>query len=194
MAEPTQSPRNVATSNVHREPTRSEVPKSDCWDLSSLFPSVDVWQTELAKWESRIADYAKFQGTLGQSASQLRECLTFDLSMERQAERLGTYAFLRTTEDQADSNAQAMKARFQSLAVKCSQMQSFIQPEIHSIPDQQFQALLSDPTLAEFQLLLKRIHRYRPHTLSENEERLLAMQGEMAQTASQSFDNSMMPT
>jgi oligoendopeptidase F len=47
--------------------------------------------------------------------------------------------------------------------------------------------MMESPELAEFQLVLQRIDRYRQHTLSDNEERLLALQGEMAQTASKAF-------
>ena len=41
--------------------------------------------------------------------------------------------------------------------------------------------------LAPYRLLLERILRYKPHTLGRKEERLLAMQTEMAQAAGQIF-------
>jgi oligoendopeptidase F len=47
--------------------------------------------------------------------------------------------------------------------------------------------LLAAPELKQQRLQLERILRYRPHTLSDKEEQLLAMQGEMAQTASRTF-------
>ena len=36
---------------------------------------------------------------------------------------------------------------------------------------------LESPSLAPYKLLLTRILRFKPHTLSDKEERLLAMQG-----------------
>ena len=47
--------------------------------------------------------------------------------------------------------------------------------------------LMDDPAVAPFGLQLERLLRYRPHTLTDNEERLLAMQGEMASAASNAF-------
>ena len=38
-----------------------------------------------------------------------------------------------------------------------------------------------------YRLVLQRIHRYRPHTLNQSEERLLAMQAEMSATAGKTF-------
>ena len=61
--------------------------------------------------------------------------LQFDAAVDRAAERLGNYAFLRTaTEDQADSTYQRMKGRFQAAATKAGEAASFIRPELMAIP------------------------------------------------------------
>ena len=41
--------------------------------------------------------------------------------------------------------------------------------------------------MAPYRLLLERLLRYKPHTLGKKEEKLLAMQTEMAQAAGQVF-------
>ena len=46
-------------------PARSQVKPADTWDLSSLFPNDEAWETAFGKWEQQIAKYAKFRGTLG---------------------------------------------------------------------------------------------------------------------------------
>jgi oligoendopeptidase F len=46
---------------------------------------------------------------------------------------------------------------------------------------------MADPKLSLYRLQLERLLRYRPHTLSNGEERLLAMQGEMAMAAGDAF-------
>jgi oligoendopeptidase F len=62
-----------------------------------------------------------------------------------------------------------------------------MRPEILAIPEDTMSALMSDGRLDLYRLLLERLVRYRPHTLSDNEERLLAMQGEMASAAGNAF-------
>src|SRR6056297_2648923 len=49
------------------------------------------------------------------------------------------------------------------------------------------QQWIADPLLAPFRLQLQRLLRYRPHTLTDREERLLSMQGEMACAAGNAF-------
>lgn len=166
---------------------RSEVAAQDCWDLSSLYESVEGWEADFTKFEELIGGYQAFKGKLADGPAALAECLQFDMQVDRLAESLGTYAFLKTTEDQADSSAQALVGRFQSVAVKASQLASYIRPEILAIEPDQIEAYLASDELAEFRLVLERIARFRAHTLSDNEENLLAMQGEMAGTASSVF-------
>ena len=168
-------------------PQRNKVKKADTWDLSSLFASDAEWEAAFEKWQKGIPQYEKFKGTLGEGAAELAACLRFDTKMDRTGERLGTYAFLRTTEDTAASDAQRMMGRYRHAATEAGQLASFIRPEILAIPKARFAEMLESKELKGYRRMLERIARYRPHTLSDKEERLLAMQGEMAGAASQAF-------
>ncbi len=168
-------------------PDRKDVNSADCWDLSSLVSGDEAWETEFKRLEERIPGYEKFRGKLGSSAAVLAEALEFDRDFDRAAERVGIYAFLKTTEDQGDSQYQAMKSRFQNLAVRASQAASYMRPELLTIQPERMSELTSDPAVEPFRLQLDRLLRFRPHTLTDNEERLLAMQGEMASAANNAF-------
>jgi oligoendopeptidase F len=172
---------------VKQLPTRDQVKPSDCWDLGSLFSSDQAWEAAFAKWEKRIAGYAEFQGTLGRTAKALEGCLKFDLDTDRAGERLGTYSFLKTAEDATAGKYQAMQGRFIAAASRASQAASYIRPEILAIPAAKLKQFLADKRLAPYRLMLERLVRYKPHTLSKKEEKLLAMQTEMAQVAGQAF-------
>ena len=171
----------------YSNPKRSEVPAGDTWDLASLFESDEAWLEVLGQFEMEIAGFAQFSGRLGESAKILAECLAFDVKLDRLGERLGTYAFLKTTEDQGNSHYQGFVGRYQNLATKAGQAASFIRPEILSIPPEKMSAMMAEDCLKPYALVLERINRYRKHTLSQPEENLLAMQGEMSQTASKTF-------
>ena len=168
-------------------PDRSDVAAEDCWNLSSLFANDADWEKAFSELESKIDTYETFRGRLGESAETLLEALQFESDFSRDAERVAIYSFLKTTEDQGNSDCQAMKARFQNLAVRANQAASFIGPELLAIEQEKMDALVADPLIAPFQLQLKRLLRERPHTLSDREERLLAMQGEMASAAGNAF-------
>jgi oligoendopeptidase F len=168
-------------------PKRSEINAADTWDLARLFADDLAWETAFAKFEKQIAGYARFQGTLGQSAKDLAACLRFDLQLDRLGDRLGTYAFLRASEDTTNSDYQRMEGRYVNAASRAAQASSFIRPEILAIPRVRMAKLMAEKVLAPYRLLLERLLRYRPHTLGKKEENLLAMQTQMAQTAGQTF-------
>ncbi len=172
---------------VKKLPARNKVSTSDTWDLSTLFASDDEWEKSFRKWEREIQKFKPFRGTLGKSAKKLSECLELDLEFDRLGERLGAYAFLKTTEDQTNADYQRMVGRFRSIATKAGEATSFIRPEIMAIPTATMKKFLASSSLAEYKLLLERLRRYRKHTLGEKEEQLLAMQGEMASAAGNIF-------
>jgi oligoendopeptidase F len=64
---------------------------------------------------------------------------------------------------------------------------SYFDPEIQAIPDGRMADFLAQPVLSEFTVWLRKLLRFKPHVLSEKEERLLAMQMEASQTASNAF-------
>jgi len=174
-------------SKVKQLPPRSKVKPSDCWDLDSLFKSDAAWENAFKKWESEIPDYERFAGHLGESAKSLAECLEFDIRLDRVGERLGTYAFLKTAEDTANSTYQRMVGRYRNAASRAGQAASFIRPEIMAIPAATMKKFLAAKELVAHKTTLERLLRYKPHTLSKGEEKLLAMQAEMSETANHVF-------
>ncbi|MCA9199321.1 MAG: oligoendopeptidase F family protein, partial [Planctomycetales bacterium] len=172
---------------VKKLPLRVDVATADTWDLTSLYASDDQWQADLQMLKDWTPQFAEFQGTLSGSAEALARCLKFDSQFDRLAEKVGTYAFLRTTEDQANGTYQKMIAQYRNVATRASEAASYIRPEILAISDDQMQQYLDSPELAHYKLILERILRYKQYTLSPKEEQILAMQGEMAQAANQAF-------
>jgi oligoendopeptidase F len=166
---------------------RAKVKVADTWDLASLFPGDEAWETAFAAWEARIGQYEQFRGHLGDSAAALARCLDFDNEFDQEGERLGTYAHLKTAEDAANSAYQRMLGRYRHAASEAGQAGSYIRPEIMAIPDERMAKFLNAAELAPHRLSLERLLRYKPHTLTDREEKLLAMQAEMAGAASQVF-------
>ncbi len=174
-------------SKTKRLPRRNQVKPADSWDLASLFADDGAWETTFRKWEAEISGYDAFRGKLATDAETLAAALRFDTQFERVGERLGTYAFLKTAEDTANSVYQRMIGRYRNVASRAAQAASYMRPEIMAIPAKTMGAFLAARSLAEFRLALEQLLRYKPHTLGKREEKLLAMQSEMAEAANHVF-------
>jgi oligoendopeptidase F len=168
-------------------PPRSKVKVDDTWDLSSLFETPEGWQQALDKYRKQYKGYEKFRGTLDEGPQQVAKLFDFDVKLDRLAERIGTYAYLRLSEDSASGEAQRMVGLYQNVMTQAAEVASFIRPELLALPATKLNKYLADKQLAPYRLKLERMVRYKPHTLGQGEERLLAMQGEMAGAAQQAF-------
>jgi len=168
-------------------PKRSEVNIDDTWDLSILYKSDLAWKRAMSRLEKMVDGYAEFQGKLGQSARMVRACLEFEGEFDKLAERLGSYAFLKASEDVANSTYQGMIGRYTFVATRAGEAASFIAPEVQAISKAKMDRFLRSKELAAHKFQLEKLLRYKPHILSLKEERLLAMQGEVAGTASRIF-------
>lgn len=168
-------------------PPRSEVKTEDTWDLTQLFKSDADWEKAFSKWQKKISGYAKFKGKLKGGAKVIRQLLEFDRELDLEGDRIGQYAFLKTSEDQADSNYQRLKGRFLSAATKAGEAAAYIRPELLAIPEKKMASFLKSPELKEWKLTIERIIRYRPHTLTDSEEKILAMQGQMSEASGSIF-------
>jgi oligoendopeptidase F len=172
---------------IKRLPSRAQVRVDDTWELSRLYSNDDAWRKGLKKLKGMLQRYDGFRGRLAESAETLAACLQFDSDLDRLSERLGVYSFLRTAEDQTQSDAQAMLSEFQAVAARAAEASSFLRPELLAISADRMEELLQSDQLKPFRLMIKRILRFKPYTLSDREEQLLAMQAEMAQAAGRVF-------
>lgn len=167
---------------VKKIPARSEIPAEDKWAIEDLFVSDEAWEQELATLEQASAAMAAYEGRLAESAKTLYEYLQQVEQVDVKADRLGNYCFRRSDEDTRDSDAQAMSGKYMAAVVALSAASSFATPEIMAIDEQTLQGFYAScPELERYRRYLTDLRRRKDHTLSSQEERLLAAAGEMAQ-------------
>ncbi|MFZ4116346.1 MAG: oligoendopeptidase F [Chthoniobacterales bacterium] len=158
-------------------PTRQEVALQDTWDLTLLFPTEEAWEKEFQQLLATYPQITRFQGHLGTSAEKLLELLEFEKKLHQSLESLSHYAGLRLTEDSSNNASLDREGRLQSVATDLETATSFIAPEIQAIEERTFLEFLNDPLLKAWIIPLQRLRRLRAHTLSDREERLLALSG-----------------
>ena len=155
-------------------PTRSEIAKADTWDLTQLFPTEEDYRSAFERYKAAYPKLSEYSGRLNRSAKDLLECLECEKSLDLIAERLGHYASLKIAEDGSNHENLARRAELTNLLTRARETAAFLTPEIQRIPDDLFDQFLNDAVLADWRICLAKIRRFRPHTLSEPEERLLA--------------------
>lgn len=165
---------------------RSDVAVADTWNLSLLCVSDEVWYEDFDAWKVFTERVVSYRGKLA-DVDTLVDFLKYEEELNRQGERLGTYAFLRSTEDLSNSTYQEMKGAFYLAANKVAEESSFIRPELLGFSSEKWSELMKDERLEPWKLKLERILRFKPHSLSDKEERLIASMGDVADAPSKAF-------
>ena len=100
--------------------------------------------------------------------------------------RLGAFAYLNFATHVNDPDAGAFLQKIREFSSSVASRVVFFDLEWADIPDERAGELLSDPCLGEYRHRLEYLRRYRPHLLSEPQERLLV---EMAPVGRSSWVN-----
>ena len=157
------------------------------WNLGDIFADKAAWEDAMQKAEEQIAKVVAVQGTLGKSAEDLKRGLDAIYAAAQQANLVYLYAFLNLMGDNGDAEAQDMEARATRMMVNFSTETAFVNPEILAIDPKDLDAWMQQPELSGYRHMIEDIARARVHTLSEREERLLAMLGDAAGTPEKAF-------
>lgn len=170
------------------EKMRCEMNLEFMWNLSDIYPDKSAWEEALKKAAEMVAGVPAVAGTLGKSAEALKRGLDQIYAAAELAERVYVYAFLNSSGDNGDAEAQDMEARATRLFVEFSTASAFLNPEILSIDSERLNEWMQLPELNVYKHMISDICRARAHTLSEGEEKLLAMLGDASQTPSKTYD------
>lgn len=165
---------------VEAIPRREDIPESLRWKLEDIYASDQLCEADMSAVRSKIPDMASYAGRLGEDANTLFECLELSDEIDYLVAKAYTYSRMRKDEDNANPGYQSMFDRAASLAVEAASATSFFRPQILAISGDVLERFMSEePGLALYRMFLDNIRRMRDHTLTESEERIMAMAGEV---------------
>ena len=170
------------------EKTRNQMDPAFCWNLADIFEDIPAWERAYGEAEQLVAALPEVMGTLGASAQSLKQGLDRIFAAAQKLELVYVYTMLHASEDNGDAQAQDMEARATRLFVEFFTITASLSPEILAIDPDQLEKWIALPEMQTYRHMIEDICRARAHTLSENEERLLAMLGDAAQTPKKTFD------
>lgn len=150
------------------------------WQLEQLYASDNAWEAEFSAVKEMGARMAKFQGRLAESADTFYQAMVLQDSIREKLARVFTYAKMRKDEDNANSHYQILTDRAQALIVEISSAGSYLTPELLNIPEETLARFFTEePKLELYRHFIMELVRRKAHTLSANEERIMAMSGEV---------------
>ncbi|TMC54788.1 MAG: M3 family oligoendopeptidase [Chloroflexi bacterium] len=147
------------------------------WNLSDLFASPDDPQIEATlarELEHAQAFEAKYRGKVATLepkafAAMMRELAEYEESSVKPE----VYAYMLHSQDTQDHAAGRLLARVREASAERGRHMVFFSLELAPVDDEQAAKLYADPESAVYRHTVEEARKFRPHQLSEPEERVL---------------------
>ena len=154
---------------------RNEIDDKYKWDLSSIFKTDDEFLKEYEIVKKDINVISNYKGKIVSSASSLLEYLNFTINLERRIYKLYYYAHLHYDEDTTNTKYQEYFGLIRNLLTNYEELKSFEVPEFMSIDYKVIEEYFNEiPDLKKYKFNLENLYRYKSHTLTEKEEKMLS--------------------
>ncbi|HEY7731708.1 MAG TPA: M3 family oligoendopeptidase [Gaiellaceae bacterium] len=147
------------------------------WDLSDLYSGPDdpKLEQEAADAESSGAAFReRYHGKVGElDAAGLAEAVAERERIESAMDRALTFAHLRFSTNMGEPERGALVSRLQERAAALDTQLLFFPLEWAALDDAAAEALLEQPELDRWRHFLRSLRKFRPHLLTEPEERIV---------------------
>ena len=159
---------------------RKDVAEHLKWKLTDLFESDEAWEAEFKAIDTEYSnfDFEQYKGKLHNKADLLAY-FTLSDTLSRRIEKLYLYAHMRHDEDVRISQYTSASARVSAMISRLFAQMSYVEPELTALDESVLQAFINDPDFAAYEYSLRKVAKSKAHVLSEGEEKILALGGDV---------------
>lgn len=155
-------------------PAHSEIAPEYTWNAPSLFPSVQVWETEFRDIEAGLSQLKTPDSARGSAG--MYDALQKIESILRRAAKLMVYASMSYSVDSGNHAAASMNDRVHGLIGSVMAATSFLDPYLLALGQETLDRWMEeDPRLAIYQHYMENLFRRREHVRSAEVEEVIGM-------------------
>lgn len=149
------------------------------WDLGDLYaaPNDPQIAIDLERLHSDAKDFRRrFHGrVIDLSPRTLHEAIVETEDFLARLRRLTGYATLLFSADTESEPIKILYERLRNEGTAIGNLLQFFEVEVKAMPEERFAPLLEAPELSTYRYYLHSLRKFAPHSLSEAEERLVAL-------------------
>ncbi|MEN6391823.1 MAG: oligoendopeptidase F [Syntrophomonas sp.] len=167
---------------------RSEIDPLCKWRLEDIYKNEDEWEKDFSSIGAMLQKVEQYQSQLGSSAATMLQAFKDIEELERRSEKLYVYARMRRDENNGDNRYQALADRIETLSIHIGSATAFLVPELNSLEKQRVLDFMTENReLKLYENYFDELWRQKEHILSFEEEKLLAMSGDLAAASKNIF-------
>ena len=150
------------------------------WNLTDLFENKEVFHEAIRQVQTLLKQIETYKGILCDSADNLYQCYHLYETILMQFDKIYSYGMFSYHLNMADQEGIKLFKEVESLSSELSTVTSFINPEITFADENTIkQYFVEDERLKRYERDIKDILEQKKHTLSKEEENLLANYSEI---------------
>lgn len=155
---------------------RSMIETKDKWDLSLIYKTEKDFENELEITKNLILEYRKkYENHTMDNANIFYNSIIDSLEISRKLDKLYVYASMKSDEDVSNNDNQELKNKVINLYDLATANMFFVDTELLKEDYAKIEEFYQDePKLLEHEVNIKDTFRYKKHTLSDIEEKLLS--------------------
>lgn len=157
---------------------REDVKPQYLWDMTAIFKDEAEWEAAIKFVKDAIPKIQAFNNKLVNEADILK-CLRLCDEAEMPLEKSYIYTHASSDVNTADTVRLGAKQRAEALYFEYVGAVSFIAPQLTSLPLEKLQKMSEAPEFCDYSQMLSDIIKKKPHILTENEEKIMALAGEV---------------
>ena len=154
---------------------RCEIKEEDTWDLTPIYKNENDFFQDYDNFLKEMQEVNEYKNHLLDNSKTLLNFLTLSDKLERKLYRLYYYAHLNFDVDTTNARAKELLGMVDNLMVKYSELMAFVDPELlkgnFSLIEKFFQ---EEKELVKYRFNLENLYRYKKHTLTEKEEKIMS--------------------
>lgn len=143
------------------------------WDLTkNFYPSEEAWKKDLAEANKLAEEIQNYKGKVASSGALLYELAQNLERLNLLTQKIYVYRYLQYS---INTKLEAQLTAADQAMSEIGSKTAFVNTELRRISEQDLEKLISqEPKLALYRFYLQQNTRYKPHTLSTEQEELLA--------------------
>lgn len=154
---------------------REKIEEKYKWDLTQIFKDNKDFEQAIKEVKDEIKEFSKYENSMNTSATNFYNTIKNYFEITRKLEKIYVYTSLNFDTDTSNNKSQALKQTASNLFDLWSSASFFVTPNILKKDYQEIEEYYKEePKLRDYEIILKREYRYKEHTLSDIEEKLLS--------------------
>ena len=170
-----------------KQKIRSEIDDKYKWDLTTIYKTDADFYEEYERVKKMVEDLKT--DDIFKSGESLYKYLKANDEIDVLIDKLYTYAHLNNDSDTTVSLYDEMSKKVLDLYDEMSKKNSFFIPSLLKLDYSKIEGFYKEcPRLKEYEILLKELFRFKKHTLSESEEKMMTELSKALRSSSETYE------